>query len=97
MEFEWVDAKSKHNLRHRNFGFDYAALVFAGRRSLSQPRDHFGQSHGLRKRQPSPQNLSPGLNANGRPIGRPFSCSGQRPQNQTAGGANPASRNASSA
>ena len=30
MEFEWDDAKSEHNLRHRKFGFDYAALVFAG-------------------------------------------------------------------
>ncbi len=97
MEFEWVDAKSKHNLRHRNFGFDYAALVFAGRRSLSQPRDHRGRSHGLRKRQSSPQNLRHGLNAKGRHKGLPFSCSGHRPQNQPAGGANPASRNASSA
>ncbi len=30
MEFEWDDAKSEHNLRHRNFGFDYAALIFGG-------------------------------------------------------------------
>ena len=30
MEFEWDEAKSNHNLRRRNFGFDYAALVFAG-------------------------------------------------------------------
>lgn len=30
MDFEWDQAKSDTNLRERGFGFDFAALVFAG-------------------------------------------------------------------
>ena len=31
MEFDWHDAKHERNRRERGFGFDFAALVFAGR------------------------------------------------------------------
>ena len=31
MEFDWHDGKHERNRRERGFGFDFAALVFAGR------------------------------------------------------------------
>ena len=48
MEFEWDDVKSAQNLRHRNFGFDFAALVFAGPtlERLDQRRD-YGEARSL--------------------------------------------------
>ena len=31
MEFDWYDTKSNRNIEQRGFGFDFAALIFAGR------------------------------------------------------------------
>jgi len=31
MEFDWHDTKSNRNIEQRGFGFDFAALIFAGR------------------------------------------------------------------
>lgn len=45
MQFEWDQTKSDRNRRERGFGFDYAALIFAGRvAEWEDDREDYGET-----------------------------------------------------